>query len=124
MRRIFNWKISLLSIASFGIITFIINLNGSILLTIFAAFKEMVFRFFWGGFTGRLVQRISDNNKPVKAYVLGSIIPTLIALVITFVIHYFTLTPHPLKTVAINTVLTFFSEIGTIFLFRRGLMRV
>lgn len=124
MNKIFNWKISLISITSFGLITFIINIDGSIWLTIFAAFKEMLFRFFWGGFTGRLLQKIGDNTIKIKSYVLGAIIPTILAFVLTFILHYFTLTPNPITTVSVNTVLTFVSGIATMFLFKRGLMKV
>jgi len=124
MNKIFNWKISLISITSFGIITFIINLNGVILLTIFAALKEMLFRFFWGGFTGRLLQRIGNTTTGINSYIIAAFIPTILAFVLTFVLHYFTLTPHPMKTVGVNTVLTFISGIATMFLFKRGLMKV
>tara|TARA_Y100000034_G_C6885511_1_gene406542 strand:- start:1355 stop:1729 length:375 start_codon:yes stop_codon:yes gene_type:complete len=124
MNKIFNWKISLISITSFGIITFIINVNGAIWLTIFAALKEMLFRFFWGGFTGRLLQRIGDRTTGVTSYTLAAIIPTVLAFILTFVLHYFTLTPHPMKTVGVNTFLTLISGIATMFLFKRGLMRV
>jgi nicotinamide riboside transporter PnuC len=124
MNKLFNWKISLISIFSFGLITFIININGSILLTIFAALKEMIFRFFWGGFTGRLLQKISDKTTGIDSYTLGAVIPAVLVFILTFALHYFTYTPHPLKTVGVNTILTFISGIGTIFLFKRGLMRV
>jgi hypothetical protein len=124
MNKLFNWKISLLSITSFGIITFFVNLDSNIILTIFAALKEMIFRLFWGGFTGRFTQSISDKFKGVKAYIIGTLSITILAFIITFVLHYFTFTPNPLKTVGINTGLTFLSEIGTIFLFKQGLMKV
>ena len=124
MNKFFNWKISLISITSFGLITFFINLNGNLFLTIFAALKEMLFRFFWGGFTGRLTQTISDKYKGIKAYIVGTVPVAILAFVITFVLHYFTFTPYSLKTVGVNTILTIFSEIGTIFLFKRGLMKV
>ena len=124
MNKIFNWKISLISITSFGIITFFVNLDGNIILTIFAALKEMLFRFFWGGFAGRFTQSISDKYKGITAYIIGTLSITILAFIITFVLHYFTFTPNPLKTVGINTALTFLSEIGTIFLFKRGLMKV
>jgi len=124
MNKLFNWKISLISIISFGLITFIININGAIWLTIFAAFKEMLFRFFWGGFTGRLLQRIGDRTTGVASYTLAAIIPTILAFILTFALHYFTFTPHPIKTVGVNTILTFLSGVGTMFLFKKGLMRV
>ena len=100
------------------------NLNGNIILTIFAALKEMIFRFFWGGFAGRFTQSISDKYKGITAYIIGTLSITILAFIITFVLHYFTFTPNPLKTVGVNTALTFLSEIGTIFLFKRGLMKV
>ena len=124
MNKIFNWKISLISITSFGLITFIININGIILLTIFAALKEMIFRFFWGGFTGRLLQKIGDKTTGINSYILGAFLPTIIAFILTFALHYFTFTPHPIKTVGVNTILTFISGIATMFLFKKGLMRV
>ena len=124
MNKVFNWKISLISIIGFGLITFIINLNGVILLTIFAALKEMLFRLFWGGFSGRLLQRIGDHTTGIKSYLIAAIIPTILVFTLTFVLHYFTLTPNPMKTVGVNTVLTFISGIATMFLFKRGLMRV
>src|SRR3989344_9234233 len=125
MNKLFNYKVASISIISFGLITFIINLNGAIILTIFAALKEMIFRFIFSGFTGRLLQWISDKYKEgVRFYFAAGIIPTLIALIITFVLHYFTYTPHPIKTVGINTVLTFISDVGTAFLFKRNLLKV
>src|SRR3989344_8892280 len=124
MNKIFNWKISLISIISFGIITFIINLNGNIFLTIIAAFKEISFRFVWAGFLARWVQKISEKHHGIHPYILGTVIPTLVIFVLTFILHYFTYTPHPINTVVINTILTFFSGIGTVFLFKNGLMKV
>jgi len=124
MNKIFNWKISLLSVISFGIITFVINLNGPLILTVFAALKEMIFRFFWGGFSGRLMQKISDRNRGIKAYILGSITPMVLAFILTFTLHYFTYTPHPYNTAVINTLFTFVSGIGTTFLFKNNLMKV
>ena len=124
MNKIFNWKISLLSVTSFGVITFVINLNGSLILTVLAALKEMIFRFLWGGFSGRLLQKISDKHKGINPYILGAVIPTVLVFVLTFVLHYFTLTPYPLRTVVINSILTFFSGIGTIVLFKNNLMKV
>ena len=124
MNRIFNWKVSLISITSFGLITFFININGAILLAIFAALKEMIFRFFWSGFTGRLLQKISDKTKGINSYILGAAIPTTLAFILTSVLHYFTFTPNPLQTVGVNTFLTLISGVGTMFLFKKGLMRV
>src|SRR3989338_6945421 len=124
MNKIFNWKISLLSITSFGIITFIVNFNGYLLLAFLAALKEMIFRFFWGGFSGRLLQKISDKHKGINPYILGAVIPTVLVFILTFALHYFTLTPYPLKTVIINSIITFFSGIGTIILFKNNLMKV
>jgi hypothetical protein len=125
MNKLFNYKVASISIISFGIITFIINLNGSIILTIFAALKEMGFRFVFSGFTGRLLQKISDTYKEgARFYFAAGIIPTVIALIFTFILHYFTYTPHPIQTVGVNTVLTFVSGIGTAFLFKRGLFKV
>ena len=124
MNKIFNHKIAVISILSFGVITFIINLNGAIILTILAAFKEMIFRFIFSGFTGRLLQRMSEKYREgVRFYFAMGFIPTIIALIITFVLHYFTYTPHPIKTVLVNTILTFISGIGTAFLFKRGWMK-
>jgi|SRR3989344_528596 len=124
MNKVFNWKISLISITSFGLITFVVNLNGSLLLTFLAAFKEMIFRFFWGGFVGRLLQRFSDEYKGVKAYVMAAVIPGIFSFIITYALHYFTYTPYPLKTVIVNTILTSLSGMGSIFLFRNNLMKV
>jgi len=125
MNKLFNYKIAFISIVSFGIITFIINLNGAIILTILAAVKEMIFRFIFSGFTGRLLQGISDKyNEGIKFYLAAGVVPTFIAFALTLVLHYFTYTPHPIKTVGVNAVLTFISGIATAFLFKRELFKV
>jgi|SRR3989344_2410206 len=125
MNNLFNYKVALISVLGFGAITFIINLNGSIVLTALAAVKEMIFRFFWAGFMGRLLQWISEKYKEgIKFYLAAGIIPALIALVLTFIIHYFTYTPYPIRTVEVTTVLTFFSGMGTAFFFKRGWFKV
>lgn len=124
MNKIFNWKISLLSVTSFGIITFVVNVNGLLLFALLAAFKEMIFRFFWAGFLGRLMQSISDKYNGINPYVLSAVIPTILVFILTYAMHYFTFTPYPLRTVAINSVVTLFSGVGTMALFKKNLMKV
>ena len=122
--EIINAKLGLLSFAiNFGLVYWA-NYEHGILLASISAAKDGFTKFFAGGFFGRISERFSEIRNPLLAYPLGSIVPTIIAYSLFFIMHFTTATPEPIKSTLYPMLFSMFiSTPTTIFILRRGYMR-
>lgn len=122
--EIINAKLGLLSFAINFALVYWANFEHGVLLASISATKDGFIKFFAGGFFGRISERFSEIRNPLLAYPLGSIVPTIIAYSLFFIMHFTTATPEPVKSTLWPMLFSMFiSTPTTIFVLRRGYMR-
>jgi len=120
-----NWKLGLLSFAINFFLVYWVNREFGWLAAGLAGAKHGVTAFCLGGFFGRITERFSEFRNPLLAYPLGSIVPTVIAHALLFIMHYTTGTPLPLESTLVPMAISMFLNApATIFVLRRGFFRV
>jgi hypothetical protein len=122
--EIINAKLGLMSFGiNFGIVYWVNHEHG-LIIALISAFKDAIGKFFVGGFFGRISERFAEIRNPLLAYPLGSVVPTVIAYSLFFVLHSTTMTPEPTKSTIYPMLFSMFiSTPTTIFVLRRGFMR-
>ncbi len=87
------WKAALL----LGVIVWLINVSHGGLQALPAAMKQAAYTFFAAGFIVRLCENLATNiSKPSVALVLAAVIPSSIAIGLTYTLHSLKGTPEPL----------------------------
>ena len=81
-----------------GTIVFFINYDHGFLNGFIAALKQGLYTFLIGGFITRLCENIAIVSKKVAAVIIAVLIPSLIAIVLTYIVHSFKGTPEPLNS--------------------------
>jgi hypothetical protein len=101
VRKIFDFKIGLAGGIVMGLVVFFVNytytheFQGSLT----AALKQGVYTFFFGGIIMKICEQIAIRFKnKFSAIVLAVIIPTTIALSLTFGVHSLRGTPRPVAS--------------------------
>lgn len=120
-----NWKLGLLSFAINFVLVYLVNREFGWFAAGLAGVKHGVTAFCLGGFFGRITERFSEIRNPLLAYPLGSVVPTVIAHALLFIMHYTTGTPLPLESTLVPMAISMFVNVpATIFVLRRGFFRV
>jgi hypothetical protein len=120
-----NWKLGILSFfINFGLVYWVNRKYGWVAAGL-AGVKHGVTAFGLGGFFGRITERFSELRNPLLAYPLGAVVPTVIAHVFIFAMHYTTGTPLPIESTLVPMAMSMFINTpATIFVLRRGFFRV
>ena len=123
--EVHNWKLGLLSFGINFIAVYWVNREFGLVAAGLAGVKHGITAFFLGGFFGRITERFSELRNPFLAYPLGAIVPTVLAHVPIYLMHYFTGTPLPLASTLVPMAISMFANTpATIFVLRRGFFRV
>ena len=82
-----------------GSIVFYVNRKHGFDAAFIASLKQFGYTFFFGGIVVRIGQRLAAEIKPrTKALILGSMVPTIIAIGVTFLVHSLKATPEPVMS--------------------------
>ncbi|MEM7549350.1 MAG: hypothetical protein AAF363_06745 [Bacteroidota bacterium] len=99
LKKYFNLRLGLIGALVTGGIVWYINKNESLDLAFFAASKQAVYTFFFGGFFTRLCENICLQFENLALGVLVStIVVSLLTLSIIFFIHNLKGTPKPIES--------------------------
>lgn len=108
-----NVKMGVLSGIVTGSIVFAINISFGFWPALVSFLNQFAFNFFVAGYNTKLCEKIAKNiNYKLLALLSASIIPTLLAFVILYSIHFFGGTPRPMDStlwqVVFNLIYFFF----------------
>ncbi len=81
-----------------GVIVFFINSDHGIANGLIAASKQALYTFFVGGFITRLCENIATISKSIIAIILAVLIPSIIAVTLTYIVHSLKGTPEPFNS--------------------------
>ena len=95
---LFDPKMGLAGALFLGTIVFFINYDHGIVNGLIAALKQALYTFFVGGFITRLCENIATVSKNLSAIFLAVFIPSIIAVVLTYIVHSIKGTPEPLNS--------------------------
>ncbi len=99
--KVFDYKIGLAGGSVMAIVVFIINYRatGEITGALTAAAKQGIYTFFFGGFIMRICEFFATRIKITYiAIILATLIPSFIALLLTFGVHSLRGTPRPVAS--------------------------
>jgi len=86
------WKAALF----LGLVVYAINFSHGALAALPAALKQATYTFFVSGFVLRLCERLATNRAyGVMALPLATLVPSFIAVVLTYLMHSMKGTPEP-----------------------------
>jgi len=123
--EIHNWKLGLISFTINLAIVYWVNREFGVIAAGLAGVKHGFTAFILGGFFGRITERFSEIRSPWLAYPLGSVVPTLLAHIVIFAMHFTTGTPLPIESTLVPMAISmFFNTPATIFVLRRGFFRI
>jgi hypothetical protein len=100
--RYFDYRIGVAGALVMGIAVFCINFFSTDLITqsIFAALKQGIYTFFFGGFLMKGCEYIATIIvNDLLAILLAIIIPSMVTLLLTYSLHLMKGTPKPLESV-------------------------
>ncbi len=82
-----------------GIIVFFINWDHGIGMGLIAATKQSIYTFLAGGMMMRLTENIASYfSNRLQAVFLAVLVPTVIAITLTYIVHTAKGTPEPLNS--------------------------
>jgi len=97
--KYFDPKLGLAGALLLGSIVFFINYDHGIGNGLIAASKQFLYTFFIGGFITRLCENIASSIKKESiAIITAVLIPSLIAVFLTYIVHSIKGTPEPLNS--------------------------
>ena len=97
--KYFDLKMGLLSGLAMGTIVFFINWDHGIGLGLIAASKQVGYTFLAGGVMMRMTENIACRfSNTFAAIFLAVLIPTIIAVTLTYLLHSLKGTPEPLHS--------------------------
>ncbi len=97
--KYFDPKLGLAGALLLGSIVFFINYDYGIGNGLIAASKQFFYTFFIGGFITRLCENIASSIKKESiAIITAVLIPSLIAVILTYIVHSIKGTPEPLNS--------------------------
>ena len=96
--KLFDPKMGLAGALFLGTIVFFINFDHGLLSGLVAALKQGFYTFFVGGLITRLCENIATISKKITAVLLAVIIPSVIAIALTYLVHSIKGTPEPLNS--------------------------
>jgi len=100
--RYFDYKIGVAGALVMGIAVFCINFFSTDLITqsLFAALKQGIYTFFFGGFLMKGCEYIATIIvNDLLAILLAILIPSMVTLLLTYSLHLMKGTPKPLESV-------------------------
>jgi len=97
--KYFDPKLGLAGALLLGSIVFFINYDHGIGNGLIAASKQFFYTFFIGGFITRLCENLASSvEKELIAIITAVLIPSLIAVFLTYILHSIKGTPEPLNS--------------------------
>jgi len=96
--KLFDPKMGLAGALFLGTIVFFINYDHGIVNGLIAALKQGLYTFFVGGFITRLCENIATISKKLTAIFMAVLIPSIIAIILTYIVHSIKGTPEPLNS--------------------------
>ena len=96
--KLFDPKMGLAGALFLGIIVFFINYDHGITNGFIAASKQALYTFFVGGFITRLCENLATISKSVSAIIIAVLIPSFIAVALTYILHSIKGTPEPFNS--------------------------
>ena len=97
--KYFDPKLGLAGALLLGSIVFFINYDHGIGNGLIAASKQFFYTFFIGGLITRLCENIASSiKKDLIAIITAVLIPSLIAVFLTYILHSIKGTPEPLNS--------------------------
>ena len=97
--KYFDPKLGLAGALLLGSIVFFINYDHGIGNGLIAASKQFFYTFLIGGFITRLCENIASSiKKDLIAIITAVLIPSLIAVFLTYILHSIKGTPEPLNS--------------------------
>jgi len=97
--KYFDPKLGLAGALLLGSIVFFINYDHGIDNGLIAASKQFFYTFFIGGFITRLCENLASSvEKKLIAIITAVLIPSLIAVFLTYILHSIKGTPEPLNS--------------------------
>ena len=97
--KYFDLKLGLAGALLLGSIVFFINYDHGIDNGLIAACKQFFYTFLIGGFITRLCENIASSiKKDLIAIITAVLIPSLIAVFLTYILHSIKGTPEPLNS--------------------------
>ena len=95
----FDPKMGSIGALILGTAVFFINYDHGLIWGLTAALKQATFTFFVGGMITRLCENIASAIKnDRKAIFVAVLIPTMISLILTYMVHSLKGTPEPLNS--------------------------
>lgn len=95
-KSVIDPKLGLLGAVTLGTTVFFINQKYGWYFGLSAALKQAVYTFFFGGFIIKLCETLAKRaDKRFIGILLGTLIPTCLALTATFTVHSLKGTPEP-----------------------------
>ena len=92
-----------------GIIVFFINFDHGIIQGLIASLKQALYTFFIGGLITWLCENIASSTKNRIVAIIGAvIIPSIIAVLLTYTVHSIKGTPEPLNSTIPTIIFTGF----------------
>jgi hypothetical protein len=103
--KFFDLKMGLISGLAMGTIVFFINWDYGLLAGLVAALKQGVYTFLAGGIMMRMTENIASRfSREFVAILLAVLVPSTIAITLTYILHSLKGTPEPLNS-TIPTIL-------------------
>lgn len=97
--KYFDLKMGLSGGIAMGIIVFFINWDHGIGLGLIAASKQALYTFLAGGIMMRMTENFASRfSNTFVAIFLAMLIPTIIAITLTYILHSLKGTPEPLNS--------------------------
>lgn len=96
--KLFDPKMGLAGALFLGTIVFFINYDHGIINGLIAALKQAFYTFFVGGFITRLCENIATISKKFTAVLMAVILPSVIAIALTYLVHSLKGTPEPFNS--------------------------
>lgn len=82
-----------------GLIVFFINWDHGVIPGLIAASKQAIYTFLAGGFMMRLTENLASGfSSDAVSILIAVLLPTLIAITLTYIVHSAKGTPEPLNS--------------------------
>ena len=115
----------LISGLAMGTIVFFINWDYGLLAGLVAALKQGVYTFLAGGIMMRMTENIASRfSREFVAILLAVLVPTTIAITLTYILHSLKGTPEPLNSTIPTMILAPFGFLWWALIKRRQLKRL
>jgi len=94
--RYIDYRMAWLGAAGMGLIVWLVNLSHGIQAALVAASKQAAYTFFFAGLVTRTCERLAVTYRdPKAAYPLAILIPSAMAIGMTYIVHSLKGTPEP-----------------------------